>query len=304
MPWRVPARKWIVTSTLCLAAIGAFALTFHPSRLLYIKSQSIEVIADDGIVLHGTLSVPRWTSGAVPAVVLVHGSGPVTRRDVIGDTRRLVWHGLAVLAYDKRGAGQSGGTYLRSRDVDPGTLLRRLAADAAAAFDRLVADPAVDPRRAGFFGASQAGWIIPLAAERTRQRPAFHVILSGPAVSTGVEQYYSDLTGDGLREPQVADPAEVERRVRAFAGPHGFDPAPLLAASRVPTLWLLGDRDASVPTFASVLALEAIRTTGNDLHTVIRFPNADHALVDSSGDPAPIWDRMMAFLRERGVLTR
>ena len=92
-------------------------------------------------------------------------------------------------------------------------LLRRLAADAAAAFNELAADPEVDTTRIGFFGASQAGWIIPLAAELTRTRPRFHVILSGNAVSTGVEQYYSDLTGDGTRAPQVADRAEIERRV-------------------------------------------------------------------------------------------
>ena len=46
-----------------------------------------------------------------------------------------------------------------------------------------------------------------------RTSPRFSVILSGPAVSTGVEQYYSDLTGDGNRPPQVADRAFVERTV-------------------------------------------------------------------------------------------
>ena len=82
-----------------------------------------------------------------------------------------------------------------------------------AAFDEFAADPEVDATRIGFFGASQAGWIIPLAAELTRTRPRFHVILSGNAVSTGVEQYYSDLTGDGTRAPQLADRAEIERLV-------------------------------------------------------------------------------------------
>lgn len=160
------------------------------------------------------------------------------------------------------GAGASSGEYLRQGAVSADALLRCLAADAATAFSRLAADPDVDTTRLAFFGASQAGWILPLAAERARVHPRFHVILSGPAVSTGVEGYYSDLTGDGTRSPRVTDRAEVERLVLRFDGPAGFDPAPLLRASRVPTLWLLGDRDESVPTFASVRVLESIHAGG------------------------------------------
>ena len=291
-----------------VALIGALVLcigivAFHPARPLYMQQRAVEVTVDDGVTLRGTISKPRWRPKPVPGVVLVHGSGPLTRRDLIGDTRRLVRLGFAVLAYDKRGAGASSGVYLRSRDHPPDVLLRRLAADAAAAFDSLAADPDVDTARLGFFGASQAGWIIPLAAERTRTPPRFHVILSGPAVSTGVEQYYSDLTGDGMRAPQVADRGQVERLVLGFGGEPGFDPGPFLSASRVPTLWLLGDRDASVPTFASVRVLDSLRAKGNDAHTVVRYPNADHGLRDlATGDPVPLWNDMMAWLRERRIL--
>jgi dienelactone hydrolase len=292
------AAALIATLLLCVAVAA-----FHPARPMYMQQRAVEVSVDDGVTLRGTISKPRWRRKPVPGVVLVHGSGPLTRQHLIGDTRRLVRLGFAVLAYDKRGAGASSGVYLRSRDTPPDVLLCRLAADAASAFDALAADPDVDRTRLGFFGASQAGWIIPLAAERTRTRPRFHVILSGPAVSTGVEQYYSDLTGDGLRPPQVADRAEVERRVLGFGGQHGFDPAPILSASQVPTLWLLGDRDASVPTFATVRVLDSLRASGNRGHTIVRYPNADHALRDvSTGEPVPLWDDMMTWLDEMRIL--
>jgi dipeptidyl aminopeptidase/acylaminoacyl peptidase len=78
---------------------------------------------------------------------------------------------------------------------------------------------------------------------------------------------------------------------------------PVLLASRTPTLWLLGDFDESGPTFASVRVLDAIRASGNERHAVIRYPNANHSLRDiASGEPVPIWDDMMTWLRQLHVL--
>jgi dienelactone hydrolase len=296
-------RSLKLIAAIAILLVGAGALAFHPSRPLYMRHRSVEIATDDGVTLRGTMSTPRWRSTPLPGMVVVHGSGPLTRQQLIGDVRSLVWLGFAVLAYDKRGSGESSGTYLRSSEHSPDELLRRLAADAAAAFDRMAGEPDVDASRLGFIGASQAGWIIPLAAERTRTAPRFHVLLSGPAVSTGVEQYYSDLSGDGSRPPQTANRAELERRVLAFDGPAGFDPIPTLQRSQVPTLWLLGDLDESVPTFASVRALEAIRAAGNDRHTVIRHTNANHHLRDvATGASTPIWEDMMTWLHQTGVL--
>src|SRR5579871_4713474 len=58
--------------------------------------------------LAGTLFLPA-TSGKHPAVVLFHGSGPQPR-----DSARAEWFagfGIAGLAYDKRGVGQSTGDF-------------------------------------------------------------------------------------------------------------------------------------------------------------------------------------------------
>jgi len=284
-------------------AVGAVVLAFHPSRPLYMQHRAVEFTADDGVVLRGTVSSPRWTRRPVPGVVLVYGSGRLGREHLLGDTRSLVWLGFAVLAYDKRGVGASSGVYDQGWGDSAETTLRRLAADAARAFDALAGTPVVEAERLGFFGASQAGWIIPLAAELTRRPPRFNVILSGAAVSTGIEQHYSDLTGDGTRAPRVSDRAEVERLTTSFSGSPGFDPLPVLSATRVPTLWLLGGRDESVPTLASARVLDSIRAAGNDSHTVIWYAAADHGLRDVDTErPMPVWDDMMNWLRERGVL--
>lgn len=287
------------------SVLGSGLLVFHPSRPLYLQNRAVEVTRDNGVILRGTLSLPRWRRKPVPGIVLVHGSGPLTRSHVLGDARRLARLGFAVLSYDKRGAGASSGLYIPGRlwGDSAEAVLRGLAADAAAIMDRLATEPDVESKRVGFFGASQAGWIIPLAAELTHTRPRFNVILSGNAVPTGVEGYYSELTGDGMRAPQVADHAEIERLVLVFSGQLGFDPAPVLLASLTPTLWLLGDRDESGPTFASVRALDRIRAAGNDRHTVIRYPNANHALRDvGTGEAVPIWNDMMTWFTRSHIL--
>jgi len=154
----------------------------------------------------------------------------------------------------------------------------------------------------GFFGASQAGWVIPLAARLTQRPPQFNIILSGAAVSTGEEAFYSMLTGDGLRPAQVSDLAEAHRRLRERPGAEGFDPRPLLAASTIPTLWLLGGRDWSVPTLASVAVLDSITRAGRGAHTVLVYPEAGHDLRDvASGKAAPVWGNLLTWLYDRDL---
>lgn len=283
--------------------LGAGVLAIHPSRPLYMQQRPVALRAPDGVVLHGTLSRPRWRRAAVPGMVIVHGSGPLTRDNVRGDMRALVRLGFAVLTYDKRGAGRSGGIFLRQWGDAAPSVLAQLAADAAVALDSLRAANGVDTARVGFLGASQAGWIIPLAAERAQRRPRFHVLLASPAVSTGVEQYYSDLSGDGSRPAQLQDRRELEARVLAYTGPRGYDPAPVLAGSTVPTLWLLGERDQSVPTFASRRVLDSLARNGVSTHTVVSFRNANHFLRDADGGPRPpVWNEMMSWLQSLGVV--
>jgi hypothetical protein len=59
------------------------------------------------------------------------------------------------------------------------------------------------------------------------------------------------------------------------------------AASTVPILWLLGDRDLSMPTFASRCVLDSLARIGMSTHTVVSFANADHSLRDAGGGPHP-----------------
>lgn len=289
-------RRLMIIAFVGATLAGAFLLVFHPDRPLRMKNTDVTIVAADGVQLAGTLSVPRGKE-PIGAVVLVHGSGPLTRNEVRGDVRGLVDLGFAVLHYDKRGAGASGGTYMQGSRTPAVQLIGTLAADAATVFDTLRARMASDTP-CGFFGASQAGWIIPLTATRCARAPEFHIILSGPAVSTGVEGYYSELTSDGTGDPRIADRDSLERMTLSYSGDPGYDPRPLWEDLHIPTLWLLGDRDGSVPTFATVRTLDELIAAGHAEHTIVRFPNAAHDLRDvSSSKAVPVWENVAEWYR-------
>ena len=258
------------------ARFDARGATIAGRRVPLLPLRSIPVrFRSDGAMLAGTLFVPPG-NGRRAAVAFVTGSGPTTR-DYLPELHALLLHnGVAVLAYDKRGAGASGGSY--PGDSPTAAAMDRLARDAAAAARFLARRAEVDPARVGLAGHSQAGWIMPLAATR---EPAirFLVTFSGPAVSADENDLYQTLAGEG-EQPQRLTDAAIDARVER-AGPGGVDPIPWIAALRIPALWLYGGLDHVVPPRVSAKRLRALAAEPGRNFTVATFPRANHALVET-----------------------
>jgi dienelactone hydrolase len=235
-------------------------------RRLPLRQEEVR-FADGGAALAGTLTLPAGP-GPFPAVALVHGSGPTARDESSIYASFFASRGFAVLAYDKRGIGESSGRYPGER-ASP-EAIETYARDAAAALRFLAAQPEVDRARVGFAGDSQAGWIMPLAAREPAAR--FVVAFVGPAVSVGEQELWASLVQGGAVEFAAA-----ERQVRA-GGPSGFDPLASLRALRIPGLWLLGGNDRNIPTGLTVERLESV---GGELAYRV-FPKANHSLIEST----------------------
>jgi pimeloyl-ACP methyl ester carboxylesterase len=159
----------------------------------------------------GTLRRPV-AGGRVPAIVLVHGSGPEDRDYVLPWARFLVRHGVAVLGYDKRGVGGSSGDWNNASFDD-------LAGDAIAAVQYLKTRPDVDAARIGLLGISQAGWIMPLAAVRSKD-VAFLISLSGagvPVADTTLDQASNEMTASGMKPATIAAILDLMKRQYHFA---------------------------------------------------------------------------------------
>jgi uncharacterized protein len=263
------ARRAPVTGTASFSATGAMLPAGPATRL---RTRQLEVRFRSGSnLLAGTLTLPPG-AGPHPAVVWVHGAGNQTRNYFPDLPALFSGAGYAVLTYDKRGTGQSGGVFVGDRaDL---RAIDALAKDAEAAARFLAAQPGIDRVRLGLAGHSQGGWISPLAASR-EPVVRFAVLFAGPSLSQGETDHWSDIAGAGNSPPTRTEDdmeAEVLRQ-----GSSGYEPMPALRGLRVPTLWLFGRLDYVVPTRLSIQRLRAI---GGDF-TIGEFPRANHSLVET-----------------------
>lgn len=300
------AQRAVRVALLLLAAVTGGGLVMR-DHLPYDRDVVRFPVSD--VAFEGTLYRPRTRSATRrPALLVLHGSGPMARHAYHFAARRFAERGFVVLNVDKRGVGGSGGTY-HGDDLGAGVIEQR-AVDARAALAFLAQRTDVDTSRLGVFAISQGGWITPLLL--SSDTPArFAVNFSGAAVSSSEEGRWSDWAGEegdhfGLRPPPV--PLEELDRRMADVPPGGFDPRTSLRGMRWPSLWLHGEWDASLPTMASVRVLDSVRVAGVPV-TVRVFPEANHALMIVRGPNgsrlasfAPgVWDTVFAWLERQGV---
>ena len=212
----------------------------------------------------------------------------------------LLSMGLAVLTYDKRGVGGSTGTYVNVGTARSIEVFGDLSDDALACVAALKARKDIDVRRIGLGGNSQAGWIIPLAASKSKD-VAFLVITSGPAVTVGEEMEYSRLAGEDPGSIQGLSDAEIDRRMKLFKGPHGYDPVPVLEKLSTPSIWIEGEHDRSVPMVQTLATLERLKRAGRPV-SVMKLPGANHALYNPvTGERPSYWPRVQEWLRANKI---
>lgn len=114
--------------------------------------------------LNGVLTIPNKANGLLPAVVLVHGSGPSNMDGKIGNNHPfkdiaegLTEKGIAVLRYDKR-------TFIYGKEMrnDTGlTVKEETIEDAILASDFLRKDSRIDANGIFIIGHSMGGMLAP-----------------------------------------------------------------------------------------------------------------------------------------------
>lgn len=161
--------------------------------------------------LSGTLIVPP-AKGPRPAIILLHGSGPLTRYSFGPYPHFFSSLGFAVLIYDKRGTGQSTGVRTDASTGAAMTSARypdELADDALAAMRLLMGRQDIDSQRIGFWGSSEGGMLATQVAARSKD-VAFAINSSGymePLWQTLEYQVGAILRASATPEPAIAKQA-------------------------------------------------------------------------------------------------
>ena len=268
-----------------------------------------------GFKLAGTLSKPADAAPTtrLPAIVLIAGSGPLDRDETAYGipifaqlANALAEAGFAVVRYDKRGVGQSGGR-------GEFATLSDYADDVVAVVKVLEKRKDIDPKRIALVGHSEGAAVALLAARRAGQVDAVALVAgigtTGSALILEQQQYAfkagkipeaeqaakielqkkvqaAVLTGKGWEDV----PAEVRKQAEVpwFASFLAFDPAPLINKLDQPLLVVHGALDVQVPPHhAEKLGALANARKKAPKTEVVVLPGINHLLVPAkTGDLA------------------
>ncbi|WP_264552740.1 alpha/beta hydrolase family protein [Flavobacterium sp. N2038] len=277
--------KKIYTNSLLIVLffVTSYASALPPN----FTTKEIKFVSE-GISLAGTVFTPN---NIQTAVVIVHGSGQEKR--MIDFATILANNGIAVLTYDKRGVGESAGIYagpeVGTNNVDFSNL-NLLSLDASAAVNTLSKSLSNNKISIGLIGGSQAGWIIPLAAEKNKE-VKFMTIFSG-ALITVKEQLRFQFYTNGDKKFWDTH-SEEEARKHVFNDPDKYefvdtDPKGILAKLSIPGIWIFGGKDIQVPVKLSIEYLDKLKSKGKHYEYKL-FPNLGHNTAFSD-DEEPMKD--------------
>lgn len=285
-----------LTCTMALDANGLiaglnFTLAVQPEAIGMLPSGVTEeavTIGEAPWQLPGMLSIPH-SAEPVPAVVLVHGSGPNDMDETAYAVKpfrdlaaALAREGIAVLRYDKR--TYTHGAAIAAGDMTAFTVEEETIQDAIAAGRLLRDDPRIDPERIYVVGHSLGAMLAPRIVAESDGLFCGMALLNGTNASLAevIIQQNKDAIATMTAEQQAAyAPAiaaleaqaaglaamtEEEARVTQFAGQSAYYfwemlqhpmPAEQMKILALPTLIINGSRDFQVRETQGRLLWEA-----------------------------------------------
>ena len=285
-------------------------LLFVPS-FSFCESETVRLIEEKVSIgdpaLPGALTYPE-SSSPLPAVVLLHGSGPLDRNESMGQTRMfwdlaqmLAAQGIAVLRYDKR-TYVYGASYTKE-DLKTITVTEEAILDVAAAARLLQTDPRIDPERIYLAGHSMGAMLSPRIAQTYPGLFAGIILLSGTPKTLGdivlsqnqaivdalppLTKIIGEIQMKGLRndwEQLLSKTAEEALESTIFEQPAyyfweaaQYDTGEILQSLALPVLIINGGRDFQVMNADGVEAWNALNLPDNV--RVIYHPELNHLLM-------------------------
>ncbi|NAY93345.1 prolyl oligopeptidase family serine peptidase [Muricauda sp. JGD-17] len=249
------------------------------------------------VQLYTAYYTPKDLDKISGALIIGHGSAPTTYEDLSFYIKIGTQLNMAILAFDKRGAGLSSGEYENFTVEGSEAWFDLLSEDLLAGLNWLKNRAELKKKPIGLIGGSQAGWIMPLAASKS-DAVDFIIIGEGAAVSAGEEDYFSIQTEDGTATGKSIQ--EADEILKGFNGNKGFDPHQILKKINTLTLWIFGTNDPVIPVDASLRALEKMNSSNFDIEIL---ENGDHSFVNTvTGERYDLYKIVRSWLEKIGLL--
>jgi len=260
------------------------------------RAEDVTIPVESGVVLAGTLTLPKHAPGSFPAVVTVSGSGPHDRDSFVGLANgwrpfrelaeTLAPRGVAVLRFDDRGVGGSTGDYASGTELTA-------AQDVRATIAFLRTRPEIDPARIAVLGHSEGARVAMLVGADDSSLAGL-VLLSGaadPRAAVRAQALWAaehgPTAGTISRDSLIAlvdrqmDSLAVAGRREVFR----WDAQALAMRIRAPVAIFQGATDRQVPSDQADSLGAMFQRAGNTEVTVQVFPAVNHLLVhDENGD--------------------
>lgn len=258
---------------------------FDPAKLP--ATRSVEIVARDGLKLHGYLTVPSTHPAGTPApmVLMPHG-GPFGIHDDWSfdtETQMLVAAGYAVLRVNFRGSGRYGRAFMLKGAKQWGLTMQDDLTDATR---WAIAQKIADPQRICIYGASYGGYAALMGAAK---EPGLYRCAAGYVGVYDLEKMHKDKSG-------------AARWLRNWAldwlGPRetmaAVSPVHMADRIRVPVFLAAGGKDRNVPIEHSEKMEKALKAAGVPVETLY-YPQEGHGFYTEEHN-REYYTRLLNFL--------
>src|SRR5215216_961178 len=207
--------RTIIALTLSCVLVFSFLIngvyattTAHENSSATIRHRDLTIDLGNGIQTDAELTMPVLANRSLPAILLIHGIGPLDKDQFIPPDSRdfkqiaeyLSERGFLVLRYDKRAIGAND--TIEDPDLWYNHTMDDLISDANKALHTLVDQPEVDKDNVSVLGGSQGSWIA------TRVAAANPFVKNVLLLSTG-----ADKLGDIIHTQMVNTTLQYVREV-------------------------------------------------------------------------------------------
>lgn len=278
------------------------------------EGKETEVSFGNELPLDGSLAIPE-SNELVPAVIIVHGSGPSDRNGAVAGNapyleiaQQLYEKGIASLRFDKRTytyayLGEEG-------EFDNMTVWEETINDVKMAFDFLAGQEGVDKDQIFIIGHSLGGYLMPRIAETVPQAAGYIMLAPSSShledliirqteymlnldgkLSSGEKDILIEyeLTADKIRNLQ---PESGYTTADLLGAPESYwldlkdyNPVEMMSAVEKPVLIIQGGRDYQVDMIEYQAWLDGLEGKENVRFEL--FMDLNHMLAAGAGDSTP-----------------